>query len=253
MRVLNLLKFSFNFSQKLDISFLKIVYICLHWQIFGLKEFKLNLKFKNKKFAFFLSNRFELGTINDIFVKEEYNFDYIIEPKVILDLGANVGDTAIYYSLLFPDAKIYAVEPNPQVHAKLEKNVSTFPNVKICKCAVSDKTGKINLYFGDSHLGSSINMREQNTKSVEVDVYSLEDFCKMENIGIVDILKFDIEGAEEYLLQSDFIKTNVREIAVEMHDDLVSVPLLPLIEKLNLQNIVRKQISKSRYIIFGQL
>ena len=41
---------------------------------------------------------------------------------------------------------------------------------------ISNITGRINLNFGDSHLGSSINAREQNKNSIEVDVHNLEDF-----------------------------------------------------------------------------
>lgn len=252
-RIINLYTFSSDFSKSLGISFLKVIYICLYWQVFGEKEFKLSLNFNQKSFDFYVSDRFELGTLNDIFVKGEYVFDYAGDQKVILDLGANIGDTAVFYTILFPNAKIYAVEPNVNVLSKLEKNTKNFPNIKICKCAVSDKTGKINLHFGGSHLGSSILERAQNKESVEVDVFSLEDFCKKENIVHVDILKFDIEGAEEYLLQSEFIKTKVRNVVGEMHDDLVSTPLLPKIEKLNLQNIIRKQVAKNRYIIFGQI
>ncbi len=221
------------------------------------REFVFQIFFKNKKFDFVVNDRMDLAVLEETFVKREYEFNYFPKPKVIVDLGANVGDTAIFYSILFPEAKIFSVEPNPAVWEKLEKNTEKFPNIKICKYAVSDKTGKIDLYFGDSHLGSSIKSREQNKNSVEVEVYSLEDFYKKENLEKIsekiDILKFDIEGAEEFLLGSAFLKKNVLQIAGEIHDDLTSVPMLEKLEKLNLKNKEIKTLSKTRYIIFGQI
>jgi len=225
----------------------------LYWKLIGKRIFRFKFKYKNNNFHFYADSRVDLAAVEEIFVHEEYMYDYIPNPKVILDLGANVGDTAIFYSILFPAAKIFAIEPNPLVHEKLELNAGQFTNIKVCKCAVSDKTGKIDLHFGDSHLGSSINQREQNRNSVEVDVYSLDDFCKNEGIEKIDILKFDIEGAEEYLLKSDYLKTRVVEMVGEMHDDLVSQPLQPMIDKLGLENINKKILNNKRYIIYGKL
>ncbi len=248
-----MLSFVKNFSQKLEISCLSLFKYIFTWQIFGNRNFLLNLKFRDHKFNFSVDNRLDLGTLNDIFVKEEYGFKYLGNPKVIIDLGANIGDTAIFYSILYPQAKIFAVEPNPHIHEKLAMNVKDFPNIKICKCAISDTTGKIKLNLGDSHLGSSINAREQNKNSVEVDVYSLEDFCKMEGTEKVDILKFDIEGAEEYLLKSHYLRTNVVQMAGEMHSDLVSTPLSAMIDSLSLKETSIKPLNSKRYIIFGVL
>ena len=47
-------------------------------------------------------------------------------PKVIFDIGANRGDTAIKYSNLFPLAKVYAFEPFAETFIKLKDNVKDF-------------------------------------------------------------------------------------------------------------------------------
>jgi FkbM family methyltransferase len=193
--------------QSLGVSVLYLFFLKIYWYLFaGQTRTKLlRLKFKGTPFTFYADNRLDLGTLEDIFVKQDYSFNYIGNPKIILDIGANIGDTAIFYSILFPGAQIFAIEPNPSVHERLGLNTAQFPNIKICKCAVADTTGKIDLFVGGSHLGSSIKAREQNTQSISVDVFSLEDFCKMQNLSKVDILKFDIEGAEENLLKSSFM------------------------------------------------
>ncbi len=251
-RCKNFIASNLKLSKTLNINFLVLAFLIIFWKVFGKLMFKLNLKYKNKNFNFFVDNRMDLAVLSEIFVNQEYSFTYLPDPKIIVDLGANIGDTAIFYSLIFPSAKIFAVEPNGEIYEKLEANTKQFPNIKICKYAVSNQTGKIKLYFGDSHLGSSIKARPQNTKSVAVDVYSLEDFCKKEEIDQVDILKFDIEGAEEFLLKSKFLQTNVLQIVGEMHDDLVNEQLEPLINSLDLKTMEKKVLNKKRYILFGQ-
>lgn len=263
-RITNFFVSNFRLSRSTGGSFIGFITLIILWKFLGKFEKELTLTYKGKSFYFVVNNRMDLAVLSEIFVNKEYEFDYrphLATPyegeeqvQIILDLGANIGDTAIFYALNFPNAKIFAVEPNPHVHEKLLKNTKQFSNITVCKCAVSDRTGKINLNFGDSHLGSSINTREQNKNSVEVDVYSLEDFCKKEGIDKIDVLKFDIEGAEEYLLKdAEFIKNNVAELVGEMHDDLVTTPLKPIIDNLHLQNIQKKTLSKSRYILYGNL
>jgi FkbM family methyltransferase len=250
-----------NISKKLKhnfvtsgILFIRFIFCFMYWKTISHKTYKFTFNYSNKNFIFFANNRVDIAALDEIFVQKEYEFNYIGDPEVIIDLGANIGDTAIFYSLKFPNARIFAVEPNPLVHEKLEKNTKQFPNIVVCKCAVSDTTGKINLNFGDSHLGSSINSREQNKNSVEVDVCSLKDFCQINNIAKIDILKFDIEGAEEYLLKdSEFINTSVVQMVGEMHDDLVTSPIKSLLSDLKLNNTEVKILNSKRYILYGKI
>lgn len=250
----NLLIFAKKFSSSLNTSFIKIVFIIFYFKIFGNRKFNLKLTYNKKEFWFQVSSRLDLGAVADVFIKQDYLYNYTQNPKIILDLGANIGDTPVFFALLFPEATIFAIEPNPHIQEVLRKNASQFPNIKVFDCAIADKTGKINLNFGESHLGSSINDREQNKNSVEVDVYSLRDFCAKEGISKIDILKFDIEGAEEYLLRdTEFIKQNVVDLAGDMHNDLSSVPLDPLVDKLNLKDVNRNNLINKRYVVFGKL
>lgn len=253
-RLINFFYSNHKLGQAISANTLYLLALITYWKFIGKCEAKLNLTYNGKPFVFYVNNRMDLAVLSEIFVNQEYEFNYVGDPKVILDLGANIGDTAIFYALKFPNAKIFAVEPNPHVHDKLEKNTRQFPNIIVCKCAVSDTTGKINLNFGDSHLGSSINSREQNKNSVEVDVYSLKDFSQKNNIEKIDILKFDIEGAEEYLLKdSEFINTQVVQLVGEMHDDLVTTPIKSLLSNLKLNNTEVRILNSKRYILYGQI
>ena len=169
-------------------------------------------------------------------------------------MGANIGDTSLFYALKFPESQIFAVEPNTNILPKLLKNTNQFKNIKVINCAISNKTEIVKLNFGDSHLGSSLLHRDENNNSIDIQGYSLQDFCKENKINKIDLLKFDIEGAEERLLENEsFIKQNVISLVGEIHDDLTSIPMFEKIEGLNLKNTSKKILSKSRYIIYGEL
>ena len=225
----------------------------LYWKFLGQKEFKFEMKFLNKKFYIYSDSFMDFVAIRETFIEKEYLFKYSQNPKIILDLGANVGDTAFFYSILFPEATIYAVEPNNLVYKKLLKNTAAFKNIKTFNCALGNVTKEIDFSFSDSHFGGSVVKRENNKESNLVKMYSLTDFLNNNNIYNVDILKFDIEGAEEMLLTDLAIKEKVKELVGEIHNDLTTSEMPRIIESLNLNGIEKKILNANRYIIFGKV
>lgn len=217
-----------------------------------IKPQPLRVKFNKTEFAFFINSRVDLAALHEIFVKKEYAYSYEEslgkKPDVIVDLGANIGDSSVYYAVLFPEAKIFAVEPNPAVFDKLKANTSQFSNINVRQCAISNSTGKVTFYVGESHLGSSIKKRAQNTNELEVDMFSLTDFLVTESISAVDILKFDIEGGEEMLLKDAAMKEKVKLFIGEMHDDLTTLPTADLIKEIPAQVLQVYPLSKTRNI-----
>ena len=63
--------------------------------------------------------------------KREYFFPEELKPKVIFDIGGNIGITSIYLASLFPDAVIYTFEPLKENFEILQKNTSQIKNIKV--------------------------------------------------------------------------------------------------------------------------
>src|SRR3989344_5879030 len=57
-----------------------------------------------------------------IFVEGEYNIQPKTEPSFIIDAGANVGFTAVYFANRFPKARIIAIEPEESSFNLLKRN-----------------------------------------------------------------------------------------------------------------------------------
>lgn len=118
---------------------------------------------------------------------------------IVLDIGANIG----YYTLIFAklvgeSGRVYAFEPEPNNFALLKKNVEIngYQNVILVQKAVSNKSGKTNLYLHKiSGGGHRIFQAPENSNFIEIDVTSLDDYFKNVNV-IIDFMKVDVEGSE---------------------------------------------------------
>src|SRR5258708_34910951 len=132
--------------------------------------------------------------------KAEYNVPANLQPKVILDIGANIGAASNYFAREFPAARIFASEPVPENYALLVENtaslpgVSTFPvalgagdaQMEISPATDSRNRGGFSLY--ESHRAGAV--------PVKVDVTHTGRFLREQGIDRVDLIKNDIEGAE---------------------------------------------------------
>ncbi len=65
----------------------------------------------------------------NVFVDEEYSFGLPSSAKVIVDVGAYIGLTSIFYAKKFPKARIFAIEPERSNFELMLKNLRPYPNV----------------------------------------------------------------------------------------------------------------------------
>lgn len=148
-----------------------------------------------------------------------------IKVNYILDLGANVGYTSIYFNQYFPDAKILAVEPDVNNFIQLSINTQDFRNIETINCAVWPYEASLTLknYISDD-WGKSFE-ETKDTNSNTVNAYSILQLQKMKDYSHIDIIKMDIEGAEQAIFEHevDFLK-QTKLIAIEIHDDLADRP-----------------------------
>lgn len=167
-----------------------------------------------KKFLFHDGKCF-LETYKEIFIDEIYRFNPSNDKKVILDCGANMGLSVLFFSLNYPNHEIIAFEPDDQIFSLLKKNVETFDltNVELVKKAVWDKEDALEFYT-DGGMGGRIKESYSNQIPKRVETIRLKEFLN----GNIDFLKIDIEGAEEIILidcENELAKVN--KIFFEYH------------------------------------
>jgi FkbM family methyltransferase len=211
---------------------------------------ELKLKKFNKTFFFYLTDNSDLTILKEIFVDNEYDFDLPYSPKIIFDLGSNVGLSVIYFRLKYLNAKIYAFEPDPEAFRKLKKNIKQFNNIFIFNLAVSDKNGKEKFYiYPNQSMSSSLLQRLPNQPVVEVKTKTLDSILDELSINKVDLLKFDIEGAEYDVFKNFKNLDKINNIIGEVHFDLIKASKEEFLNIFNKFSINLRQISSKRYLI----
>lgn len=149
--------------------------------------------------------------------------------KTIIDAGANIGLTSLYFKKYYPQARIVAVEPEVNNHLQLLKNIhlNKFSKsiIPINKALWKNNTDRlcISSDFRDGQYWAKTvieNFDPLNT----IATITLSDLISQNfTDGPLDILKMDIEGSENVLFKdSGFIETlttKVRFLCLEIHDE----------------------------------
>ncbi|MBB4070349.1 FkbM family methyltransferase [Salinibacter ruber] len=137
------------------------------------------------------------------------NFD------IILDAGANVGQTASRLIQYFPKTHIYSFEPVERTYAQLRENIGLHSNVTCVNKALGAQTGKETVLLQeDSELNTLSDAPPREPEAVMgkevVSIDTVDNFCDRNNIRHVDILKMDVQGYELNILEgaTDLINEN---------------------------------------------
>ena len=123
------------------------------------------------------------------------------KDPLIMDIGANVGQTVARFRKAFPSATIHSFEPGTDTFQTLSQNVATDERVSAWNCAVGASAGKQTFQENtnpdmSSFLSlSSTGWGEVNRQSL-VEVTTVDAFLEENRISHVDILKSDTQGYE---------------------------------------------------------
>lgn len=122
---------------------------------------------------------------------------------VVLDIGANIGlYTLTLARRVGPTGRVFAFEPEPSNCALLRKNIEQngYHNVTIFEKAVSDRSGKCNLYLSKTHGGLHRTYQSRACSgSVVIESVRLDDIADLRDQE-VNLIKIDVEGAEPRVL-----------------------------------------------------
>jgi FkbM family methyltransferase len=189
--------------------------------ITSLPDYKVTFSYNEKSFILYLRYPMDIGVLREIYIDKEYEWFPVEHPKVIVDLGAHYGDTALYYHLRYPQAKVIAVEPSLENYERLVKNVALIPTITPIQAAVGGFDGDVDLAVGGSTLGYSTIKNNGTEKMVSVPQLTLATLLKQQGINKADLIKFDIEGAEFNVFLAQNTHSLSRAYIGEVHTDLV--------------------------------
>ena len=133
----------------------------------------------------------------------------IITPKIIFDVGANVGEWSILVSNLYPKCMIYSFEIVPSTFKNLVIKTELMPNIIPNNIGLSDEVGKVtmNLSKVDSTVATACRIEGMKfhddfyNSRVECDVSTGSQYLIENSIENIDFLKVDVEGMDLKVLK----------------------------------------------------
>ena len=212
--------FQFELEKKNWVIYLERVYLFHHFPDAQILDNSFKIKFKDTSLCFDCG-RYGCGTILEIFAGEPYkeffeNTD--MHKKIVLDIGAAFGDTAILF-LLAGAERVFAVEAFPEYWKLALKNIQTNGFESRCEVLLSAVGGRSGVLKIDKNLEEMFGIGiQENEIGEEVPIITIEQIVKQKNIKDA-ILKLDVEGYEYEIIFNTPIEIlrNFSDMVIEYH------------------------------------
>jgi FkbM family methyltransferase len=195
---------------------------CLANRAMGTRPANVHLRFESGVMPFhYRPGTTDLLVLEQIFLHREYNLDLISSETVeyIVDLGSNIGVTAMLWADRFPNARMALVEPDPDNFGLLQLNTAGFAHrCQLINAAVSNDRGRATFFRSDREYGHSMLPTDDCVSKIEVRTLTVPDVLKEANFPRVDLLKMDIEGGETVIMPTlASWQTVPRYLVAELH------------------------------------
>lgn len=180
-----------------------------------------------RQFYYRANSSGDAGAMTQVFQNKDYELSHFAhntklleyarkhEKLLIVDGGANIGTSSVYFAVNYPNAKIVAIEPERENYKLLVKNCEGL-NIEPVQSALHHTSGK-ELFISDPGIGD-MSFRTGIVGEYSVPTISVSDILRG-TIAIPFICKIDIEGAEDIVFLEDYYwMSKFPLLIVELHD-----------------------------------
>lgn len=195
--------------------------------------FRFQYPVNKKMFDFYVAqDSSDTLVFNQIVFEKEYDslIDIFKEKNIslenMIDAGANIGLTSVYFKAYYPNLKIIALEPSKGTFKRLSTNIekNDLSKVTLLQKGLWSKATRLkeDRTFRDGQ-DWSFRLVEANEKEEALfETTTVPEILMEYGIGVIDFLKMDIEGGEKAVFEGSsdlsWLK-KVKVIAIEIHDE----------------------------------
>jgi len=140
-------------------------------------------------------SHYDVITVNEIFCREDYRLPPL--ARTIVDVGSNIGISALYFLTRSPDTRVSCFEPDPRNAERLRANLAAFEGrFTLHEEAVGDLDGTVT--FGREPTGRYGGIGLALAEQLEVRCRHIDEVLReeLERADRIDLLKIDTEGME---------------------------------------------------------
>lgn len=142
--------------------------------------------------------------IIDNFIKHMFGVDPNFSPRVILDIGSRDLGQSLEFNSVFPNAMIYAFEPNPEQFEICLQLSKKYSNIGVDKLAVGEIDGPCKFFITPGNIGASSTLEPLDVPFGTTNMYHevsammirLDTWMRLRNIEQIDVLWLDTQGIE---------------------------------------------------------
>lgn len=154
----------------------------------------------------------------DVFDRVQRRYEELLlsgKVPIIIDAGANIGVSTVWFAHHYPKARIVAIEPDAASLALLRKNVAQ-RDCLVLEAAIGATPGFASL----SNSGDMLSWTVQTTRSpAGVPIITVDEAAERSGGDQLFIVKIDIEGFEADLFESNLgWLDELTALFVEPHD-----------------------------------
>ncbi len=219
--------------RKFGLQIIKLISLIRYYQINeGAKIFRNLLFSKNGYYSIKSSvfkNKIYLRTdqsdpfiFEQVFCEQQYNYGHFLSKTDgwIIDAGANIGLAAIYFSNLYPNAKILCLEPDTENFKLLEKNTSNYLNIITINAALWHRVEMLNISNKLEKSAGYIMEAGKNNSADQIKSKTVIELIQEYKIDKISLFKIDIEGSEKELFEfgAEAWLPKCDTIITELHD-----------------------------------
>lgn len=212
---------------------------------------KIRIEKFNRSTPFYITSGSDFAVLKEVFIDEEYGQTLASIPATIIDLGSNVGLTVIYFKLKYPEAAVFAVEADPATFKLLKVNTAALSKVNCINTLITQQDGIRTFYVHPtSSISSSMVKRTSDQEAITVQARSLDSLISELKLEQIDLLKFDIEGAEFESFASFKNTYRTKALIGEIHLDLSTHTEAEFVSYFPHFKINTIEVSPTRKILF---
>ena len=168
------------------------------------------------------TNTSDLSVALSSFSDKEYDHIKLSSPETIVDAGANIGTSSIFFAFKYPAARIFAIEPESSNFELLKMNTRSYSNIVPIQAAIwsEDCTRTLQDRFtGPWGYTVSETISEIGPTGQKIKCVTVNSLMREYGIKRIDLFKMDIEGGEKDVLEhsQDWINC-VDTLTVELHE-----------------------------------